>query len=559
MVQSGVMGIAAASKTARRSGPRWTRYTSVAGLILAGGLALRLVLGFVVYRGEGFPGDLMSFQSWAQTAAAKGPSSFYRAARSANYPPGYIWMLWLLGGLSRPVAALTGASRDGTLLALLKLPAILADMAIAWILLRAGRRWFGGNAGLWAAALYLFVPVTWLDSAIWGQVDAVSALVMLAAIVALVDGRSERALILCAGAILIKPQALVCLVIVVPVLIRRHLIRPRSGPEIAGRRGLAALAAGREWARLAIAAGAAGIVALVVMLPFDLQVFAGGRWRDVPVADKFAGLVGLIRSVSGQYPVLTANAYNVWALIGQDPLARTIGTGRQSWIDDSVQVLGIQASTIGTAALAAASLLAIVGLLRRDDRTTILLGFVVVAFAFYAAPTRVHERYLFPVFAVGALLAASGLRRLAYAAVATINAVNLWAVLASPIGFSFGGRGTGGPTAGGITGTPGAGGGPPTGAGTPPPRGGFPPGGGGFGSSGARNARLAGSSATRDHLTVLLVSCAQTAALFILVALFAMMTLRSRPALQTSPSTSGAGNHGDVDSTEDFDIIVPGG
>ena len=46
-------------------------------------------------------------------------------------------------------------------------------------------RWFAGRPraatlALAAAALYLFNPVTWYDSAIWGQVDAFGALFSLA-------------------------------------------------------------------------------------------------------------------------------------------------------------------------------------------------------------------------------------------------------------------------------------------------------------------------------------------------------------------------------------------
>ena len=69
---------------------------------------------------------------------------------------------------------------------LLKIPAIVADIALAALLYGAARRWFGGRAGLLAAAIYLFIPVTWYDSALWGQVDAVGTLVMVAALVLLV-------------------------------------------------------------------------------------------------------------------------------------------------------------------------------------------------------------------------------------------------------------------------------------------------------------------------------------------------------------------------------------
>src|SRR5207253_10476228 len=130
--------------------------------ILASGLLLRVLLAFVLFPKQGFSTDMQLFAGWATTLARVGPGAFYATATGADYPPGYMYFLWLLG--SAPAAALP---------LLLKMPAILADLGIAAVLYWAGRRWLGQRAGVIAAALYLFIPVTWYDSALWGQVDAV--------------------------------------------------------------------------------------------------------------------------------------------------------------------------------------------------------------------------------------------------------------------------------------------------------------------------------------------------------------------------------------------------
>lgn len=123
------------------------------------------------------------------------------------------------------------------------------------------------------------------------------------------------------------------------------------------------------------------------------------------------------------------------------------------------------AVTVGAALLVAVGLLVAGGLLLRDGTTPILLGFTILALAFFVLPTRVHERYLFPFFATGAILAAPGLLRMAgLAVVAALNTINLHAVLAGDLFI--------GPGRGGFGGGPGGLGG----------RGGF--GGGGFGSIG---------------------------------------------------------------------------
>ena len=67
-------------------------------------------------------------------------------------------------------------------------------------------------------------------------------------------------------------------------------------------------------------------------------------------------------------------------------------------------------------------LLASIGLVlwvvaRRPDRLTVLVGLAVLALAFFAVPTRVHERYGYPFFAIGVILAAVSWRwRWAYVA-----------------------------------------------------------------------------------------------------------------------------------------------
>ncbi len=64
------------------------------------------------------------------------------------------------------------------------------------------------------------------------------------------------------------------------------------------------------------------------------------------------------------------------------------------------------------------------------DRRTILVGLAILAIAFFIVPTRVHERYLYPFFIVGAILAAISWRwRIAWLVLAAANFLNLYVVL----------------------------------------------------------------------------------------------------------------------------------
>jgi len=169
--------------------------------------------------------------------ADTGPGTFYATAGFADYPPGYLYVLWLIGGLGNVLAPFAGGDPTAATTALIKLPAIFADIAVGLVLFLVVRSWRAprrdaDRAALFAAGFYLFNPVTWYDSAIWGQTDAFGALVVLLTVAALVRGNSEGASALAVLAALIKPQfGIVLLPLVGIVLLRRHLFRPGTNPQ----------------------------------------------------------------------------------------------------------------------------------------------------------------------------------------------------------------------------------------------------------------------------------------------------------------------------------------
>jgi len=151
-------------------------------------------------------------------------------------------------------------------------------------------------------------------------VDAVGALLLIASLVLLIERQSEAALLLAVLAIVVKPQEAIGLVIVLPVLVRRHLFL-----------------GGSRW-RLLTSAFAGTAALMLPLVPFDI----GG----------VAGLVHLFQSDADRYSVLTANAFNIWALVGSTPLAQIIGGSVVSWTADSLAVGGTTAFVFGAFALA---------------------------------------------------------------------------------------------------------------------------------------------------------------------------------------------------------------
>ncbi len=391
-------------------------------VLLLGGLALRLTIAYVLFPSSGFETDLATYASWALTLADHGPAGFYANAGFADYPPAYLYLLWPIGLLARQAADPATMAAD-----LLKLPPILLDLAVGYTIYRLvlGWAWPGRRAeamALAAAALYVFNPVSFYDSALWGQSDAAGALVLLLGAAALIRGNSEGAAALAVAAALVKPQfGVVLLPLVLFVLVKRHLFRVGSGPRHPpwGPRALAAhLARQQGPLRLLTSALAAGAVFFMLALPFGMG--------PLEYLERMFG-------TAGGYGYLSVNAFNAWALVGSGgtpPLA-----GSLAWSDDSVPLLGpLPGVAIGAALLVAGFLWGTVRGAVRDDRWTLLVALTFLAVAFFVLPTRVHERYIFPAVALMPLLAVvSGRWAVALLLLSVGAFINLHAILTLPL------------------------------------------------------------------------------------------------------------------------------
>lgn len=391
----------------RRRGPwplvglRLDAVTSLIGLILIA-LLLRAFIAGVYLPLSGFRVDVGDFTAWAQRLAGGGPAAFYAPDYFSDYPPGYLYVLWLLGSIGSLVGGLVGTNITG---GLVKIPAILADAGVAALLFTLSRRFLDGRIGgrsgetigLVAAIVYLFNPGTIFDSAVWGQVDSVGALVILGTLYVLARGWTEAAAIGAVLALLVKFQFGFLLPIVLVVGLKRHVFGRSSDPELDGRRDpLRVLTS--------LAAGVGSLVLLI--LPFRLAVWAPG--------DVTHSLIHKFIDAANTYHGLSINAFNLWrnpwsglgdALQwGCDTNGVTGCTGASDGIAFVVGSTTVSWQLVGVVLFAAVALVALWQVARRDDLVGLLLGTLLLAVAFFALPTRVHERYLFPALALAAPL-----------------------------------------------------------------------------------------------------------------------------------------------------------
>ena len=383
-------------------------------LILVLGLAVRAFIAGVYLPSSGFSIDVGDFTAWAQRLASVGPGAFYEEGYFSDYPPGYLYVLWFLGVVGGALGPLVG--QDATR-GLVKIPGILADVGVAWLLFVIARRWagqlIGGTSravrpetlGLAAATAYLFNPGTIFDSAIWGQVDSVGTFVLLGTIYALGRGWIEAAALGAVLALLVKFQFAFLVPVVAIVGVKRHLVGRSADPRHAD---------GRDPLRI-LTSLAVGFGALtILMLPFGMYIYApldGGDPRGflgmLPTADPTRSLIGKFVEAANTYTGLSINAFNLW----RNPWS---GLGDTlHWGDDTV--VGIAAAgvsltwqQVGTVLFAVVALAALWVVARRDDMRGVLIAALLLAIAFFVLPTRVHERYLFPALALAAPMLLAG-------------------------------------------------------------------------------------------------------------------------------------------------------
>lgn len=155
---------------------------------------------------HGHETDIGTFESWMLSVIKYGIPGFYGHAGFVDYPPGYMLILAFFGAIYH---FLSQFNLPVDLLRLMvKLPAVLADIGLAYLSFLIVRRTWSVKAGVWAMAIVVFNPAVWFVSAYWGQADSVTAVFLVWSVYLMLTQRYEFAWLAFALAVLIKPQPL---------------------------------------------------------------------------------------------------------------------------------------------------------------------------------------------------------------------------------------------------------------------------------------------------------------------------------------------------------------
>jgi dolichyl-phosphate-mannose--protein O-mannosyl transferase len=334
--------------------------------LLVGGFVLRLLF----IGNEGFKNDVETFVAWSLALADRGFGQFYSTAGFADYPPGYFYILAVIGWFWDLAFKASDGGHYVVIRVLVKLPAIFADIGVGALIYAIARR-FGNQAiALGAAALFLLNPAVIYNSASWGQVDSISSGLALLGIYFLLRSEDNPkhatawivgAWVTVAYSLLIKPQAAV----VVPLMLAFAFVN-------AARRRERLIATG-----IGIVAGF--VLALALTEPFH---------PSNPIA-AFGWLLHQYAYGASVYSYNSVNAFNLWVI--RDDF----------WKPDTEPIMFAGLFSIGPKVVwgwglvAAAELLVLWRYLQEKTPRSLLEGCAIATIAFFMLATRMHERYLF--------------------------------------------------------------------------------------------------------------------------------------------------------------------
>lgn len=370
-------------------------------LILFFALIFRLFLSSLAHHG-----DLNNNISWGKLASERGLTNYYESEgwpySAPNQPPLSIIMFSSLYSIWKPTPAFIWDlnlklrvfpskwiwfwdEKGSTIL--IKTTAIIADLGISYLIYRYIKRKKNEKLAFLIALVWLLNPITWYNSSVWGQSDPIVNFFGLLSILLLLDRKLIFSLPLMVVSILFKGS----LGIFIPVYLIISLIQKYKV---------------KEW--------------IIAALGSIFVVIASSIWFH-PRADLLIWIFNLYqkRILPGEIGDLTANAFNFWNIL------------KGNRVLDSIVYFGVTARVWGFVIFSVITVISLIKLIKvklTDEKVFQLL--VLVGFASFLFLTRVHERYLYPIFPFLTLLLAYNKKYIPIYIITSVvfllNMFNLW-------------------------------------------------------------------------------------------------------------------------------------
>ncbi len=328
--------------------PNW--YFLAAALL--GGLLVRLILATLI---TGYENDIGCWLGWSSGAANNGLFTLYQTSDFLDYPPGYLYVLWVVGMINRLIDV------QALQVLVTKLPSIAADLGMVVLIYNMARKRTSEREAMILALLYLFNPLILTDSSAWGQIDSILTLIVVGCVWQVYKGRMWQAGALFGLGVLVKPQML----LFGPLMLSSLIVASRL------HRGTR-----ESWLVWFKTIGAGIGTVILLALPF---------WIN---SGDVLWLPKLYLTTLGGYENASVNACNVLALLGGN------------WADDSTRILGLPYAFWGYLGIGVASVGAVFLHVRDGSNRRVFLWAAALITALFILGLRMHERYMYPAVAL---------------------------------------------------------------------------------------------------------------------------------------------------------------
>lgn len=351
-------------------------------LILVTIIIIAVIFRIYISTFPSFESDQSAFRFWSLKLAEKGLKNFYFQDFFTSNPVGYFYILWLDGLFIKNFAPWI-ASNNLSFDLLLKLSANLTDILTGlFIYYLLSKKW-KGRAGLLGFFLYVFNPVIFFNSSVWGQYDSIPVLFLLLATYMLTIKKfPEAALAFFAISLTLKPQ-IISLAPVIGIFLLLNY----------------------KFQRWIFSIFTFFIILVLIYLPFF-------------PTNPFYGIYYVNQGSAYLFNCTTCFAFNFWGIFG-------------NWQNDLNTFLGLPLWVWGVNSYI---LLLSIILFTKPFKIKYQIPFLYISVAvviliFFSSLTRIHERYLFPFFVfflLGAIMLKSRLLIILYLIVSLLHFLNLY-------------------------------------------------------------------------------------------------------------------------------------
>lgn len=341
-------------------------------IVLVVAFAVRLALSMTTF---GYGSNLNALMNYASNMAEKGLwTSYYEA--STYYAPGVTYLLYIIGVLAVPLKLVAGTQGMAIFV---KIPAILADLALLVIVFMGVMKRKDALSALVAGLLLAVCPVLFIASSLWGVYVSVGVLFLVLTFMALRERKLIRMTVFYFLAVMFSEEALLLLPLLLVFAILTYVKRPETRVV------------------LPVAATLAFVVGYAVTVPLAINFYVAGH--PFIVLERYCTHFAMNNHFA-------LNSFNLFAMcgVGADTI-NTAGTVMSAILAAAVIVAGIliylkNRSRKDILLIGGWTMMGLYVLCARMDWYVVLFGLVLL---FVYATKTMEKRVLLTVGGLGAV------------------------------------------------------------------------------------------------------------------------------------------------------------